>query len=1228
MFSAVLLGMTLGLGAPAGGAPVLPPAVTAAPSSRLPTPQFRRYGIADGLPSSAVYAVVQDRNGAMWFATKGGIARYDGVDFTVFRHVADDPDSLYDNGIASLLFDRDGRLWAGGLEAGLNRYDAASGKFTHWQHDPHDPASLSSDKVWTIAQDVDGSLLVGTVRGLDRLLPDGHGFAHVANPLLGPDPAAFGLVAALYVDAQRQLWIGSSRGLFRRDADGHMHKVSQLDSSVPIDAWHIDGEGDEVRIASTRGLLLVGKDDIARPFGGGVIPSGNVLSSVRDAAGRLWVGAQQGLFLQRWPGGPMMSVTDQPVLRGDLPGTWVWSMLVDHEGGLWVGLLDGGVAYLAPGWNDTSRFTHIPDDPASLRDSIVTAMARGHDGRVWVGERGGRVDKLDPLTGKVDHVLSDLGGDVLGMTQDAHDRLWIAVRGGLYRYESGKPPVRVDPSHRWLKHPLEVELGPDERMYARTFGEGLFRVDQETLVVSRVPMEQTNQRVLWGSQLTLHDGSFWYASDGGMLRLDARHDRFEAIAGVSNDRAVNAFDFTAHGLWMVRPDGLEHYHYHGDGLLLDRTVGAAQGWPSINVVDVRVDARQRVWLLGHDGLWCFDPVQGRFRSFGLQDGLANSEFSRGFALMPDGNMYAPTLGGVVGFDPDRIRERSGRPPLAITRVSVRRHGKLQPLPADQTSIELGWRERGFDVTARLFSYVDPAANRYRFKLRGFDSDWVDTGNHGEREFAGLGAGNYRLDVEAAGPNGQWSHLSRPLQIQVQAPPWARWWAWLGYVLLSVAAGRPDPAGLASATGAASPHAAGRAAATDGRGGERGEDAVPGHAEPRDPHADDRGDGDGRAAAEHAAESAAARLHPGHAALRRDAAEAAQRRAGPGPDRGGAAGAGAGTVRSAAAARGRGATGAGTGACQGHPLRAGAGRRPAGAADRRCGADQAGAAEPGQQRAEVHRARSREPARAAQRGRSGVQRQRYRPGHPRGEPGTVVPALRAGRRPATARRQRTGAGDLPRTGGHDGRQHRAGIAAGATAARSGCACRWPSRSRRRRCRRAPVARGSYRLLLVEDDTIVAAVIRGLLEREGHTVVHVLNGLAALAELAHARFDAVLLDLDLPGVDGFQIARLIRQREVAGEHLPIVAVTARSGSEDEARARAAGMDGFLRKPLSGEQLASALARIVGTTAPASGRSGLNYMSFLCSSKPSRWYSRQRTREPSRSAGSAATTSSTRW
>ncbi len=115
----------------------------------------------------------------------------------------------------------------------------------------------------------------------------------------------------------------------------------------------------------------------------------------------------------------------------------------------------------------------------------------------------------------------------------------------------------------------------------------------------------------------------------------------------------------------------------------------------------------------------------------------------------------------------------------------------------------------------------------------------------------------------------------------------------------------------------------------------------------------------------------------------------------------------------------------------------------------------------------------------------------------------------------------------------------------------------------------------RLLLVEDDPGVADVVVGLLEHEGHAVVHAPHGLAALAELEMGAFDAALLDLDLPGIDGMALARLVRER---GLRLPMLALTARVDAEAEPGARAAGMGGFLRKPVSGERLAEAIAALV--------------------------------------------------
>lgn len=122
------------------------------------------------------------------------------------------------------------------------------------------------------------------------------------------------------------------------------------------------------------------------------------------------------------------------------------------------------------------------------------------------------------------------------------------------------------------------------------------------------------------------------------------------------------------------------------------------------------------------------------------------------------------------------------------------------------------------------------------------------------------------------------------------------------------------------------------------------------------------------------------------------------------------------------------------------------------------------------------------------------------------------------------------------------------------------------------RAGPSARAALTLLLVEDDAVVADVVRGLLERQGHRVVHAAHGLAALAELELSCFDLALLDLDLPGIDGLALARLIRGR---GQSLPLLALTARADAEAEPAARAAGMDGFLRKPVTGDMLAEALA-----------------------------------------------------
>src|SRR6202012_2723113 len=137
------------------------------------------------------------------------------------------------------------------------------------------------------------------------------------------------------------------------------------------------------------------------------------------------------------------------------------------------------------------------------------------------------------------------------------------------------------------------------------------------------------------------------------------------------------------------------------------------------------------------------------------------------------------------FNPKRVEAKPILPTLSITQISVRHKGGERNLPLDAQPLQVGWHDSQLSIQARVFSYIDPAANQYRFRLNGFDADWVDRENHGEREFTGLGSGDYTLDIMARGADGRWGSPGAPPRTHVQSPPWLRWWAWLIYAGLIV-----------------------------------------------------------------------------------------------------------------------------------------------------------------------------------------------------------------------------------------------------------------------------------------------------------------------------------------------------------------------------------------------------------------------------------------------------------
>lgn len=1145
------------------------------------TPQFRRFGVPDNLPSGAIYAVAQDRRGLMWFVGVNGVARYDGVNIKVFRHRVDDSRSLPDNSIYAIFVDPDNHLWLGSVSSGLIMYDQSRKSFRDWKHHDDDPSSLASDEVWSIAQTPDGSLWVATEHGLDRLRADRHGFDHVALHASGRKADDVS-VRALLADDKGRLWIGTGQGLYLRQPDGAIHRV-QVDPSFRGEigkVWHIDGRADDIRVATQGGLLHIDKDGVARPMFSAQLASRRVVSSTRDRHGRLWIGCANGLLLD---GGDrkLQVIKGEPLLPGGLPGHKIWRSMLDRDGGLWLTFENPSVAYLPPEWNGFRRFTHVPDDPNSLSGVSATAILVRHDGQVVVAGDNGWLDQLDSRTGEVKHLIGGVHGEVVAMAEDADRRLWLAVAGGLKVFDQGRIKT-IDLKGSGISRPTLLASNGHKNVYIASWGEGVFQIDSRSHKISHLPMPASSTASLIGALLEFnpHDGRLWYASADGLYRSDSKLTHLAAVSGLKQ-QSIGGLAFDASGFWIIAPQTLEHYHLAGNKAELDRRVDISTQPFAQDVPNLRVDQQNHLWLFSNPGLWTFDPTSGRFRSFGPGQGLWNAQFfTVNIKSTADGMILAPNTAGVVAFNPEQLLEldRPGqRPLLTLTALSVLRKGKRHTLVPRNGTVKLGWRDRDLDVQARVASYVDPAANHYRFRLQGFDNGWVDVDHRGERDFAGLAAGSYVLQVQGAGADGVWSAPMPPLRIVVQASPWERWWAWLAYLVLGALMAAlllwnwrrrlaqrhrlqlvEQQHHMAEAASAAKT----QFLATLSHEIRTPMTGVMGMAElmlttPLTPLQHDytramqRSGGmllkllnDALDLAR--IEAGRLELEPAPFDPRQLVEDVTQLEQGLAHSKG---------IRFALEVNGE------------LPVQL------VGDAVRikQVLLNLANNALKFTEHGSVTLRASHSSAGLL------LEVSDTGPGIPEASQARLF--QRFEQEDGPQRRAGSGLGLaicrelVEMMGGSIELQSR--VAHGSTF-RVRLPLAEPARSLAR-ADSAPVAERSLHLLLVEDDAIVAAVIRGLLERQQHVVCHVANGLAALAELAYSTFDAALLDLDLPGVDGFQIARLIRQREHAGEHLPIVAVTARSGSDDEARARAAGMDGLLRKPLSGEQLAQALAQV---------------------------------------------------
>jgi signal transduction histidine kinase/CheY-like chemotaxis protein len=820
-------------------------------------------------------------------------------------------------------------------------------------------------------------------------------------------------------------------------------------------------------------------------------------------------------------------------------------------------------------------------DARSTSSQIIRAIGAARSG-AWVVGSGGGLDLYEEDSGQIKHLVpvNELDGcRPQSVLERLNDSVWIGCRDMLIRWDLNQGSIRSWKSssedNPALKGNIDaLALDKADLLWLSSPGGGIQARARSGKIVHELRNLGNIEQLAVGP-----DGSMWYAGERGLHRWIPGARIFERVAG-GPEELVFSFLVVPGGVWLHTLEGLERYAWNGNSLEVRDRVGFELGVPSVESGGVFLDLQGNVWATTSRGLVSFNPRKRQVRNFGIADGLPSHEFIGSPPLFTtNGLALASTSAGLVAFDPGALAIGPKAPAIDIDSISFRRgSGEINSIPPMAPQVELGPQDRDLRIAVRLKSLADASSRHFRIRLVGYDKTWVED-SKGERVFTQLEPGIYRLEAVAAVGSSDWSS---PTSVRVIVYP--AWWQTtsarasalilallVGYFLLGALRARAERKNALALAGERQVLAEQASAAKSQFLADLGHEirtpmtGVLGMAEllqsgPLEPQQRRRVEAI-RAAGQHLLGLLndaldLARIEAGRLELQDSpfdlyaVLEAVAELIRPQVESKGiefrivlekslphGVKGDAGRLRqillnlghNAAKFTERGEVVLRAGDCDGkirlEVSDTGIGLDASAKARLFARFEQAEGAKTWSEHGGSGLGLSicLQLVRAMQ-GRIDVESE---PG--RGTRFTVILPLRE--------------------------------------------AEIPNRLVQTRLQVRENNGEPTRILLVEDDNLARQVISELLTRQGHSVELATHGLEAMAFAASRPFDLVLLDLDLPGLDGIELARIWPRHEQCA---PIVALTARADSEAELRAYAVGMVGFLRKPVTGEMLEDAVAR----------------------------------------------------
>jgi signal transduction histidine kinase/ligand-binding sensor domain-containing protein/DNA-binding response OmpR family regulator len=783
--------------------------------------KFKHLSVKDGLSRSWVKCIHQDSHGFLWFGTEDGLNKYDGYNFSVYRHNSTYKNSLNHNNITTIYEDSKGTLWIG-THVGLNKYNRETDEFI--------PINAIQTYVDCVYEFDNGKQLVGTPVGL-----------FVFNPvdLTAKQVYDDTYVTDIFIDNKNNCWLATIKGLVLIDTSDYSYQTINLPGyeegmgNISIHKLLQDSKGRIWIGTSNQGLIVMDyKEDNEikpvfyqykpDPFNEQSVSQGAIYSLVEDNNNYLWIGTENGglniIDLNNFNKNNcrFYYYTHNPNDILSISNNSIHDIYIDNQNTVWLGVYNGGLSY----YNELSqKFNHVKqktNSQSSLNNNFVNVIYDDKD-YLWIGtEKGLNVwNKKTDTYKHYTHNPNDensIGSDAIwAIFRDSRESMWIGTWGGglnLFNEKTGKFKRFLfdenDPNSIGGNNIFGIIEDKDGFIWIASMLGGLNKYDYKTNKYTKYKYQLGKNSLPTDWVLKVFENSYgelWIATTEALTLFNRATGTFRIFKNNAQDKRsisyngiTDIFEDSKQNLWFGTNNGLNIFHRQDSSFSCYQVI---DGLPNNSIKAICEDEAGNLWLTTNNGLSKFigaiyQPENPQFINYDLTDGLQGNEFSdRSICKGRDGIIYIGGPNGYNSFYPNRIKENPYVPKIVFTdfqiyNKSVSNRDINSPLfqhISMANKVNLTRKHAVFSIEYAALNFISPEKNEYAYMLEGFDKEWNYVGSKRMATYTNLDPGEYIFRVKASNNDGIWNEQGKSIIINILPAWWQTRLTKVLYVLL-------------------------------------------------------------------------------------------------------------------------------------------------------------------------------------------------------------------------------------------------------------------------------------------------------------------------------------------------------------------------------------------------------------------------------------------------------------